>query len=750
MKVKETSDQHPNHHNTNTNNQDNEIIPQGKITITNYVFNLGHLLAIPPDSRTPLILQRIAQCLKFLKFFDDMEQLDPNNNHSSRKGSCKYLQFRKYKKGSMILKYKSKAEYFYINLKGKIGAFAPLPASKVYQSKTEVNMIRNRDEFQNREDITFEDISRLCNKFKADSPIYESLMKFMSISKKGVIYSDGYLRILTGGLSKNEIDPKSKMFDPIRYNLFMYDFVATIEPGKMFGELGLVFNRPRAATIVALEDVEVAYLNKSHFLEVFGDILRQEQLEKLKFFNDIVIKSEEQKYLANTLMIMFRREYFKKGDILIKEGTRMKKLIVIYSGEVALCKYSDKDQSTLPNMATQGKGDYSEISKIFMSKSHKKYQSTLAVLCKGEMVGEEYLIKPRLNKVLEYSVIAHTSGILYTLERSKLDQVFDTNEEIKELFLEKIDLKLDLLKKMKVVMEDQHSFNSKYKKELANLTLKKSGLNMFGSMTSCSNAQQKKIKMLKSLSQRNNFSKSSRKIKMSSSFITNHSNSKNNTPKSSKSKNIIKRDLSMDIIQLIRMQDKNERKREQRKLRIKNSLRQRSLGSEKEFRIQDVVSSRMGSLAHKIGLNSPKNTKKSEDRVIPVYDRTGFMTKPIFQIFNGEVRPLPKILIRKGIQTSIFGSSKAFYRKRWQNESLNLKTVKTNTIFSVNKSPSNLNSTHDKKSSNILKSNTGDSVNSSTNVIKKKRRENIQIKNRIYDFESLNVKHLRFTIPSNF
>lgn len=661
---------------SSSRNKEYENIEVGNnidISITTFTTHLRQLLEVPISERSPEMLKRIVMCSRFLNFFKDMEQLDPDNIYASRSKCCRLLEFKRFKKGSMILKYKSNPENFFINLKGNLGVYVPLKTSKIYRVQEEIKLIRARKEFKNLDNISFEQISRLSSRLKPEHPLYDSLMKWMSISEDEVVYSDGYLNILTGGLSRKDIDPNSNMFDSKRFNLFMFEFVATIETGTMFGELGLVFNRPRAATILALDDVEVACLNKQNFQEVYGQLLRKEQLEKYKFFNNFVIKSEEFRYLANTLMIMFRREYFQKGDIIVKQGDRLKKLIVIYSGDLSLQKSTQVDQSTLPNLAIQRKSE-NETSKIFMNKPKRNFQTVLAVLCKGEMIGEEYLLGSNAFKGFDYSVVAQTSGIMYTLERFKLDQVFDTNMEIRKLFEKKQELRLELLKKMNIIMEESQSFKESYKQELENINIKRRGPN-YSNMTS---QQIEKNQLLKKMSQRV-------KKEDSPKFYLSSEKVKKSNLKRSKTT----RDLSLQIINTIRMQKLSVKKADERKKRIRNSLFLGKQKKAKQFDIQDIVSSRMKSIARSRGLvktsrhlrysrNSKlkeKLSKISQGVLLSRFDGSKgvFMTKALSGISRNE--SLPKILTRKGIDESIFGSSKAFKKKSRRCESLDLRQI---------------------------------------------------------------------------
>ena len=115
-----------------------------------------------------------------------------------------------------------------------------------------------------------------------------------------------------------------------------YKLVNTVEEGSMFGDLGLIFDRQRVATVMALSNIEVAKMEKEDFKMSFGKAHEIEQVRKLRLFLNHVIKDKEFKHLASNLMIMFRRNHYKKGEVICKEGEIGDSLMVVYEGEVAL------------------------------------------------------------------------------------------------------------------------------------------------------------------------------------------------------------------------------------------------------------------------------------------------------------------------------------------------------------------------------------------------------------------------------
>ena len=63
--------------------------------------------------------------------------------------------------------------------------------------------------------------------------------------------------------------------------------VATLERGDSFGDLCLLENKPRAATIIAKENTWLLVLEKSDFLEILGGVQMAKQTAIINFLYDL-------------------------------------------------------------------------------------------------------------------------------------------------------------------------------------------------------------------------------------------------------------------------------------------------------------------------------------------------------------------------------------------------------------------------------------------------------------------------------
>ena len=69
--------------------------------------------------------------------------------------------------------------------------------------------------------------------------------------------------------------------------------VNLIKPSSHFGDLGLIYNRMRLATIIALEKSEFGIIGKQHFNRIFGTIMKQEEFTKTNFIEEFILNQSE-------------------------------------------------------------------------------------------------------------------------------------------------------------------------------------------------------------------------------------------------------------------------------------------------------------------------------------------------------------------------------------------------------------------------------------------------------------------------
>ena len=89
-----------------------------------------------------------------------------------------------------------------------------------------------------------------------------------------------------GGINLKEIAEPSRY---IEKGVLKYNFILTLGCGKMFGELGLLMKKPRAATILAKEDTEFAVLSANDFRKILEVVELKKIDDKVNFFKKFML-----------------------------------------------------------------------------------------------------------------------------------------------------------------------------------------------------------------------------------------------------------------------------------------------------------------------------------------------------------------------------------------------------------------------------------------------------------------------------
>jgi len=88
----------------------------------------------------------------------------------------------------------------------------------------------------------------------------------LALEEDKIVYKPDYLKQALGGIEINE-RAKGRYFN-FETGLLSYFCVASLPKGRIFGEMGLLQNKPRAATIVAKDEVSLAVINKRDYEKI--------------------------------------------------------------------------------------------------------------------------------------------------------------------------------------------------------------------------------------------------------------------------------------------------------------------------------------------------------------------------------------------------------------------------------------------------------------------------------------------------
>ena len=115
-------------------------------------------------------------------------------------------------------------------------------------------------------------------------------------------------------------------------------FLKMYEPGEAFGELALLYNCPRAATIKAKEDCLLWRLDRETFNHIVKDAASRKREKYENFLSSVTVFSTMEHYERAKLADAFHEVKFKAGDKIIEEDQPGNDLFLLQEGEAYATK----------------------------------------------------------------------------------------------------------------------------------------------------------------------------------------------------------------------------------------------------------------------------------------------------------------------------------------------------------------------------------------------------------------------------
>lgn len=110
-------------------------------------------------------------------------------------------------------------------------------------------------------------------------------------------------------------------------------FLKRYEPGEAFGELALLYNAPRAATIFSDDDSTLYGLDRQTFNHIVKDAAIRKKDKYEAFLKKVSLLSTMDDYERAQVSEAFKEEKYKPNEVIIKEGDAGDKLYFIMEGE---------------------------------------------------------------------------------------------------------------------------------------------------------------------------------------------------------------------------------------------------------------------------------------------------------------------------------------------------------------------------------------------------------------------------------
>merc|ERR1719335_522656 len=109
--------------------------------------------------------------------------------------------------------------------------------------------------------------------------------------------------------------------------------VLEYSPGGMFGELGLMYNAPRAATVMATSPAKVWALDRESFQLMLTTAENTRHTQHEGFLQDIELFKHLTRYEIAQLSDLLETELFEAGEDIVKQGEDGKHFYIVEDGE---------------------------------------------------------------------------------------------------------------------------------------------------------------------------------------------------------------------------------------------------------------------------------------------------------------------------------------------------------------------------------------------------------------------------------
>jgi len=115
-------------------------------------------------------------------------------------------------------------------------------------------------------------------------------------------------------------------------------FLKAYQPGEAFGELALLYNAPRAATITANEDCLLWKLDRDTFNHIVKDASSKRREKYEAFLAKVQIFETMEPYERSKLADAFNESSVAAGETIIREGEPGNELFLLQSGSAIATK----------------------------------------------------------------------------------------------------------------------------------------------------------------------------------------------------------------------------------------------------------------------------------------------------------------------------------------------------------------------------------------------------------------------------
>ena len=134
-------------------------------------------------------------------------------------------------------------------------------------------------------------------------------------------------------------------------------YLKTYIPGESFGELALLYNAPRAASIIAKTKCDLWVLDRETFNNIVKDAAQKKREKYETFLKKVDILSTIDSYELTQICDALKNEVYNKGDFIIREGEDGNVFYILEEGECIATKTLEAGKAA-QEIKRYGPGEY--------------------------------------------------------------------------------------------------------------------------------------------------------------------------------------------------------------------------------------------------------------------------------------------------------------------------------------------------------------------------------------------------------
>lgn len=129
-------------------------------------------------------------------------------------------------------------------------------------------------------------------------------------------------------------------------------------PGKAFGELAILYNCKRTASVKAVTDAEVWMLDRKVFQAIMMISGLQRQEDNISFLKSVPLLKNLNNELLAKIADVLEVDFYPAGEYIIRQGTTGDTFFIISNGQVMVTKNLGGDLKLEEEVRTLGRGEY--------------------------------------------------------------------------------------------------------------------------------------------------------------------------------------------------------------------------------------------------------------------------------------------------------------------------------------------------------------------------------------------------------